>query len=190
MLVRFNCYSFFMQSGNFFESPFRGIPLNQQVEHPNIVVGRYSYYSGYYHGHSFEKCAWYLSRDRDDVDQLIIGSFCSIGTGAVFVMAGNQGHRLDWVSTFPFYYAQEKGMEEAVDGYKKAGNTVVEHDVWIGAEAMVLPGITIGTGAVVGARALVTKDVLPYTIVAGNPAKTIRMRFSPEEIEKCLEMRW
>lgn len=76
---------------NFFESPFRGKLLSEQVTNPNIVVGRYSYYSGYYHGHSFDDCALFLMPDRDDIDRLFIGSFCSIGTGAAFVMAGNQG---------------------------------------------------------------------------------------------------
>ena len=85
---------------NFFESPFKGVPLDQQIRNPNIRAGRYSYYSGYYHGHSFDDCARYLSPERDDVDKLIIGSFCSIGSGASFIMAGNQGHRMDWIATF------------------------------------------------------------------------------------------
>lgn len=87
---------------NVFDSPFAGKPLTEQVTNPNIIVGRHSYYSGYYHGHGFDDCARYLNPDRDDVDKLIIGSFCSIGSGAVFMMAGNQGHRSDWISTFPF----------------------------------------------------------------------------------------
>lgn len=74
---------------NYFESPFRGITLDQQVTNPNIVVGRYSYYSGYYHGHGFDDCARYLLPD-EGADRLIIGSFCSIGSGAGFIMAGNQ----------------------------------------------------------------------------------------------------
>lgn len=77
---------------NFFESPFKGVTLDRQVKNPNIVVGRHSYYSGYYHGHSFDDCARYLLPD-DGVDKLIIGSFCSIGSGPAFIMAGNQGHR-------------------------------------------------------------------------------------------------
>ncbi|MGP7668788.1 hypothetical protein ACTZVH_27370, partial [Klebsiella pneumoniae] len=88
---------------NYFDSPFKGKLLSEQVKNPNIKVGRYSYYSGYYHGHSFDDCARYLFPDRDDVDKLIIGSFCSIGSGASFIMAGNQGHRYDWASSFPFF---------------------------------------------------------------------------------------
>ncbi|MER4375778.1 type B chloramphenicol O-acetyltransferase, partial [Klebsiella pneumoniae] len=106
---------------NFFESPFKGIPLDQQVTHPNIVVGRHSYYSGYYHGHGFDDCARYVLPDAD-ADRLIIGAFCSIGSGAAFIMAGNQGHRPEWVSTFPFFYANASWPQaQAADGYLPAG---------------------------------------------------------------------
>lgn len=125
---------------NYFESPFLGKPLTEQVTNPNIIVGRYSYYSGYYHGHSFNDCARFLTPDRTDVDQLVIGSFCSIGTGASFMMAGNQGHRNDWVSTFPFFYVpEEPAFDGALNAYRPAGDTVVGNDVWIGAEAMIMP---------------------------------------------------
>lgn len=176
---------------NYFESPFRGQLLSEQVTNPNIIVGRYSYYSGYYHGHSFDDCARYLMPDRDDVDKLIIGSFCSIGTGATFMMAGNQGHRNDWISTFPFFFmSEEPAFAGAINAYQPAGDTVVGNDVWIGAEAMIMPGVRIGHGAMIGSRALVTKDVEPYTIVGGNPAKPIRKRFSDEQIAMLLEMAW
>lgn len=175
---------------NYFENPFKGIPLSEQVTHPNIIVGRYSYYSGYYHGHSFDDCARYLLPDAEGVDKLIIGSFCSIGSGVSFIMAGNQGHRMEWVSTFPFFYTDDEYTNDAIDGYQNAGNTEVGHDVWIGAEAMIMPGIKIGHGALIGARALITKDVEPYTIVAGNPGKPIRKRFSEEQISLLLEMEW
>jgi chloramphenicol O-acetyltransferase type B len=85
---------------NYFDSPFKGITLDRQVTPPNIRVGRFSYYSGYYHGHSFDECARYLPHE-EGADKLIIGSFCSIGSGAAFIMAGNQGHRSEWISTFP-----------------------------------------------------------------------------------------
>lgn len=179
-----------VQRYNFFESPFKGIPLDKQVKNPNIIVGRYSYYSGYYHGHDFNECARYLMPDRDDVDKLLIGSFCSIGTGVSFIMAGNQGHRMEWISTFPFFWLDEKCMEEAPNGYKSVGNTEIGHDVWIGAEAMIMPGIKIGHGAIIGARSLVTKNVEPYSIIGGNPAKMIRMRFSEKQIDQLLEMKW
>jgi chloramphenicol O-acetyltransferase type B len=175
---------------NYFESPFLGIPLSQQVTHPNIIVGRYSYYAGYYHGHSFDDCARYLLPDLG-ADKLLIGSFCSIGSGASFVMAGNQGHRNEWISTFPFYfYPDAPEFDGANNGYLPAGDTVIGSDVWIGAEAIIMPGVKVGDGAVVGTRALVTRDVEPYEIVGGNPARAIRRRFSDERVTMLLDMKW
>lgn len=176
---------------NNFESPFRGKIIAEHNTNPNIIAGKFSYYSGYYHGHAFEDCARYLFPDQDDVDKLIIGSFCSIGTGACFIMAGNQGHRSDWISTFPFYYMDEvDAFHGSLNAYRPAGDTIIGNDVWIGAEVMVMPGITIGDGAIIGSRALVTKDVAPYTVVAGNPAKEIRKRFAPTAIDRLQEMKW
>ncbi|MFA0413088.1 type B chloramphenicol O-acetyltransferase [Vibrio renipiscarius] len=175
---------------NYFDSPFVGQSLQEQVTNPNIIVGKYSYYSGYYHQHSFDDCARYLMPDRDDVDKLIIGSYCSIGSGAVFMMAGNQGHRHDWVSTFPFYYQRTSEHSQAQDAFQRAGDTIIGNDVWIGSEAMIMSGIQIGHGAVIASRAVVTKPVPPYAIVGGNPAKIIRYRFTPEEIAQLLEMQW
>ncbi len=175
---------------NVFESPFKGITLDRLVTHPNIRVGRHSYYSGYYHGHGFDDCARFLLPD-DDADKLIIGSFCSIGSGAAFIMAGNQGHRSDWISTFPFFWMPEvSSFAGAKNGFQPAGDTVVGNDVWIGSEAIVMPGVTIGDGAVIGTRALVTKDVEPYAIVGGNPARIIRKRFANADIDRLLELRW
>ena len=175
---------------NYFESPFRGITLDKQVKSPNLVVGKYSYYSGYYHGHGFEDCARYLLPD-EGADRLVIGSFCSIGSGAAFIMAGNQGHRNEWISTFPFFFMPEvPEFENAANGYLPAGDTVIGNDVWIGSEAIIMPGITVGDGAVIGTRALVTKNVEPYAIVGGNPAKTIRKRFDEDSIALLLEMKW
>ncbi|WP_230533835.1 type B chloramphenicol O-acetyltransferase [Microvirga roseola] len=176
---------------NFFESPLQGRPLSEQVTNPNIVVGRYSYYSGYYHGHSFDDCARYLLPEPSEVDRLIIGSFCSIATGVTFMMHGNQGHRTDWASTFPFFYmTQESAFAQAQDPFLPAGDTIVGNDVWIGSEAMIMPGIKIGHGAVIGSRSVVTRDVEPYAIVVGNPARPVRRRFSDEEIAMLLEMAW
>lgn len=176
---------------NFFESPFKGKIIKDHITNPNITAGKYSYYSGYYHGHSFDDCARYLFPDRRDVDQLIIGAFCSIGSGVSFIMAGNQGHRHDWISSFPFHYMPEvEAFNGAVDGFANGGNTVVGNDVWIGSEAMTMPGVCIGDGAVIGSRALVTKDVAPYAVVGGNPARLIKKRFSDQEIEMLLEARW
>jgi len=175
---------------NYFDSPFKGITLDRQVTHPNIRVGRFSYYSGYYHGHSFDECARYLPHE-EGADKLIIGSFCSIGSGAAFIMAGNQGHRSEWISTVALYWMpEEPAFAGAQNGYQAAGDTVIGNDVWIGSEAIVMPGIRIGDGAVIGTRALVTRDVEPYAIIGGNPAKTIRKRFDDRRIEMLVEMQW
>lgn len=175
---------------NHFDSPFVGVPIRDQITNPNIVAGEHSYYSGYYHGHSFDDCARYLMPDRDDVDKLIIGRYCSIGSGAVFMMAGNQGHRMDWGSTFPFFYQSNPLFEGARDGFVRAGDTRIGHDVWIGSEAMIMPGVQVGDGAVIASRAVVTRDVPPYAIVGANPAKLIRYRFDDALVGKLLEMQW
>ncbi|MEN5177113.1 Chloramphenicol acetyltransferase [compost metagenome] len=173
-----------------FESPFKGRLLSDLVINPNIIVGRYSYYSGWYHGHGFDDCARYLMTEPG-VDRLIIGDFCSIGSGAAFIMAGNQGHRNDWASSFPFFYMPEvPHFAGAVDAFQKAGDTVIGNDVWIGSEAIIMPGVKVGDGAVIGTRALVTRDVEPYAIVGGNPARVIRKRFDDDSVAKLLEMKW
>ncbi len=175
---------------NYFESPFAGKPIKQQVTNPNIIVGDHSYYSGYYHKHSFEECVRYLNPERDDVDKLVIGRYCSIGSGAVFMMAGNQGHQHSWISTYPFFYHNSDAFEGAIDGFERSGDTVIGNDVWIGTEAMIMSGVTIGDGAIIASRAVVTKDVAPYSIVGSNPAKLIRYRFGEDEITKLLAMQW
>jgi len=174
---------------NYFENEFSSELLCKTVNHPNICVGAFSYYSGYHHKHSFVHCVRYLDKKSKNVDKLIIGKYCSIGSGAVFMMAGNQGHRIDWVSTFPFYY-QANIFKGSKNAFKKAGDTRIAHDVWIGSEAMIMAGVSIGSGAVVASRAVVTKDVEPYTIVGGNPAKVIKKRFDNATIDKLLALKW
>ena len=102
-----------------FKNQFTSQLLCETVKHPNISVGKFSYYSGYHHKHDFIECVRYLHDKRKDVDKLIIGSYCSIGSGAVFMMAGNQGHRSDWVSTFPFYF-QANIFKESKNGFEKS----------------------------------------------------------------------
>jgi chloramphenicol O-acetyltransferase type B len=129
----------------------------------------------------------------DETDWLIIGKFCSIASGVKFIMGGNQGHNHDFFTSYPL-----EVLREDFDGYKNSssiayerkGDTVVGNDVWIGVEALILPGIKIADGAVIGARSVVTKDIGPYEIWGGNPAKLIRKRFSDDVIELLLEIRW
>jgi len=174
---------------NYFANEFSSELLSQTVTHPNISVGVFSYYSGYHHKHSFEGCVRYLDKRNKGVDKLIIGKYCSIGSGVVFMMAGNQGHRTDWASTFPFYF-QANIFKSAQNAYIKAGDTHIGNDVWIGSEAMIMAGVTIGSGAVIAARAVVTKDVAPYTVVGGNPAQTIKHRFTELTVGKLLKLKW
>ncbi|WP_341678798.1 CatB-related O-acetyltransferase [Niveibacterium sp. SC-1] len=155
-----------------------------------VVAGRCTYYSGEYHAQAFDECVRYL-RDGPDADRLIFGSFCSVASGAVFVMGGNQGHRHDWLSTYPFFYApREAGFADARDAYRKAGDTVIGSDVWIGTEALIMPGVKVGHGAVIASRAAVTRDVPPYAIVGGNPAQVIRSRFGEADVAQLLEIAW
>lgn len=105
------------------------------------------------------------------------------------MMAGNQGHRMDWVSTFPFYF-QANIFKASKNAYIKAGATVIGNDVWIGSEAMIMAGVNIGSGAVVAARAVVTKDVPPYAVVGGNPAQIIKYRFDEKTITQLLNLKW
>jgi len=172
-----------------FDNQFSSQLLHETVNHINIDIGKFSYYSGYHHKHDFVECVRYLHDKRKDVDRLKIGSYCSIGSGAVFMMAGNQGHCKDWVSTFPFFF-QANIFKSAKNGFEKTGDTVIGNDVWIGSEAMIMSGITIGDGAIIAARAVVTKDVSPYSIVGGNPAVVIKSRFTDKEIEQLLFMKW
>ena len=117
-----------------------------------------------------------------------IGDYCSMAQGVQFSLGGN--HRVDWVTTYPFRVIL--GLPGAwTDGHPRPeGEIVVGNDVWIGAEALILAGVTIGDGAVIAARAVVTGDVAPYAIVGGIPAREIRRRFTPEQIDALLALRW
>jgi acetyltransferase-like isoleucine patch superfamily enzyme len=124
--------------------------------------------------------------------KLRIGKFCSIADGVKIFLGGN--HRTDWITTYPFSGLGFKDVwTEACDikGHPATkGNVVIGNDVWIGYEAAIMSGVTVGDGAVIAARAVVAKDVEPYSIFGGVPAKEIRKRFSSEEINKLLEIKW
>lgn len=171
--------------------------LRELVTNPLIQVGKHSYYSGYYENQDFEDgCVRYLWGDEKtrsafnpketfgwELDSLIIGNYVCIGSGVVILMGGNHNHRTDWVTVYPF----ESHLKAS---FSPKGETVIKSDAWIGMNAMILPGITIGEGAVVAAGSVVTKNVPPYTIVGGNPAQIIKKRFSEKEIAMLLEIRW
>jgi acetyltransferase-like isoleucine patch superfamily enzyme len=127
-------------------------------------------------------------RYQGDNEPVTIGAYCSIAAGVTFLPGGN--HHTDWVSSFPFR-AQLNLSCAFTDGnpYSK-GPIVVGNDVWIGRCATILSGVTVGDGAVVGACAVVASDVRPYAVVVGNPAREVRRRFTDEQIDRLLAMRW
>ena len=145
-----------------------------QQRYPQHIVGRHSYGQPVIH-------AW------GEGATLEIGAFCSFASGVQIFLGGE--HRVDWVSTFPFNVLWPTG--KGIQGHPKTkGNVKIGHDVWIGTEAIVMSGVTIGDGAVIAARAIVTKDVPPYAIVAGNPARIVRNRFDDEIITRLLAIQW
>lgn len=125
-------------------------------------------------------------------DKLIIGKFCAIATGATFIMNG-ANHDMTGFSTYPFHIFKngwEEGFQPDSIPKLNRGNTVIGNDVWIGSQATILPGIKIGDGAIIGAKAVVASDVPPYSIVVGNPGRVVRLRFSPEVIDLLLSVQW
>ena len=118
---------------------------------------------------------------------LQIGAFCSIAEGVKIFLGGE--HRIEWATTFPFSVLWESARD--IKGHPKTkGDVIIGSDVWLGAEAVILSGVTIGDGAVVGARSVVTNDIPPYAIVAGNPARMVKKRFDDQTIERLLQVRW
>jgi len=126
--------------------------------------------------------------------QLIVGKYCSIGHGCKFYLGGN--HRHDWITTYPFqvhriHKSTFKSISEHIEGYPQSnGDIEVGNDVWFGENVTVMSGIKIGDGAVIGTNSTVVKDVEPYSITGGHPAKHIKYRFSEDIIKKLLEIKW
>jgi len=153
------------------------------------VVGDYTYYDDPEDAEHFERNVLYHFPFIGD--KLIIGKFCAIAKGAQFIMNG-ANHKLSGISTYPFQIfgnGWEKVMPSLSDlPYK--GDTVIGNDVWIGYDALIMPGVRIGDGAIVSSRSVVTGDVAPYTIVGGNPAKTIKARFAPEAVARLQAIAW
>ena len=163
--------------------------INSVVTNPNIIVGDYSYYDDGEDGpESFEK---HVTHHYDFIgDKLIIGKFCSIAKGIEFVMNG-ANHMLDCYSAYPFEVIDEfKGLSRPFGSRANRGDTIVGNDVWFGQNVTVLPGVHIGDGAIIGANSVVSRDVPPYSVVAGNPAVVRKYRFDDETIELLLELKW
>ncbi len=162
--------------------------LKNIITNPNIIVGDYTYYDDFETVHNFEKNVKYLFDFTGD--KLIIGKFCMIASNVTFIMNG-ANHLTDAISTFPFAIFGGD-WSNAMEGktYPTKGNTTIGNDVWIGYNATIMAGVTIGDGAIIATNSVITKDVAPYSIVGGNPAKLIKKRFSEERIEQLLEMAW
>lgn len=163
--------------------------IKNVITRSNIIVGDYTYYDDINGADTFEK---HVTHHYEFLgDKLIIGKFCAIARGIEFVMNG-ANHRMNSITTYPFNI-MGNGWEAATPALSDLpfkGDTTVGNDVWIGQNVTVMPGIHIGDGAIISANATVTKDVPPYTIVGGNPAKTIRKRFDDELIEYLLQLKW
>lgn len=163
--------------------------LKNIITNPNILVGDYTYYDDFENVENFEKNVKY---HFDFIgDKLIIGKFCMIASDVKFIMNG-ANHKIDGISAYPFYIFGEDWAKATPKSGELPfkGNTIIENDVWIGNNVTIMPGVKIGNGAIIATNSTVTKDVEDYSIVAGNPAKEIRKRFSEEKIKELLEMQW
>lgn len=160
--------------------------LKNIVTNPNIIVGDYTYYDDPVDVHRFNDNVLY---HFDFIgDKLIIGKFCQIASNVTFIMNG-ANHDLSGFSSFPFVMLKSYWPEIPFSPTSK-GNTIIGNDVWIGYGAVIMPGVTIGDGAIIGTHAMVTKDVAPYSIVAGNPATEIRKRFDDATIAFLCQLNW
>ena len=171
---------------------YQTIYLNTIINNPNIIVGDYTIYNDFVNDPTqFEKNN-VLYHYPINQDRLIIGKFCSIACGAKFLF-NSANHTLKSLSnyTFPLFF-EEWGLNKknVTSAWDNKGDIIIDNDVWIGYEAVIMAGVHIGDGAVIAARAVETKDVPPYTIVGGTPARKIRMRFEEETIAKLQQIQW
>lgn len=168
------------------------IYLKNVITNPNIIVGDYTMYNDFVNDPTLFEKNNVLYHYPINHDKLVIGKFCSIACGAKFLF-NSANHTLSSLSTYPFpLFFEEWDLErkDVTNAWDNKGDIIIGNDVWIGYEAIILAGVTIGDGAIIGTRALVTKDVPPYTIVGGIPAKPIRKRFSEETISYLLGIKW
>lgn len=166
--------------------------LKNVITDPNIEVGDYTIYNDFVRNPCDFQKNNVLYHYPINGDKLIIGKFCSIACGAKFLFtSGNHSLKSLSTYTFPIFYEEwNLDRSDITTAWDNKGNIVIGNDVWIGYEAVILSGVKIGDGAIIGARAVVTKDVEPYTIVGGVPAKPIRKRFDDQTIAKLEEIKW
>ncbi len=166
--------------------------LKNVISNPNIEIGEYTMYNDFVNDPKKFEINNVLYQYPINHDKLIIGKFCSIACGAKFIF-NSANHTLTSLSTYPFplfYEEWELEKEDVTEAWDNKGDIIIGNDVWIGYEAVILAGVMIGDGAIIGTRAVVTKDVPPYTIVGGVPTKPIRKRFNDETIAELLRLKW
>ncbi len=175
------------------KEPMKGFPqvgyLKNYITSENIIVGDYTYYDDPEGPHRFESNVLYHFPFIGD--KLMIGRFCAIAKDVKFIMNG-ANHKISGFSTYPFQIfgnGWEKVMPKDGDlPYKD--DTEIGHDVWIGYEATIMPGVKIGSGSIIASKSVVVEDVPPYSVVGGNPAKVIKSRFTDDVIQELLEIAW
>ena len=173
--------------------PMPGFPqicfVKNTVNNPKIIIGDYTYYDDSEDSENFERNVLYhypFSKDR-----LIIGKFCALAKGVKFIMNG-ANHQVSGFSSYPFFIFGN-GWEKVTPQDNELpfkGDTIVGNDVWIGYESIIMPGVTIGDGAIVAAKSVVVKDVPAYSVIGGNPAQVIKRRFSQNIVDRLLEISW
>lgn len=168
------------------------IYLKSVITNPNIEVGDYTMYNDFVNDPiDFEKNN-VLYHYPINHDKLIIGKYCSIACGAKFIFT-SANHTLKSLSTYPFplfWEEYELDKMNVTQAWDNKGDIIIGNDVWIGYEAVIMPGVHIGNGAIIGTRAVVTKDVEPYTILGGVPAKPLKKRFDDKTINKLQSICW
>lgn len=167
--------------------------LKNVVNDPAITVGDYTIYDDFANDpRDFQRNNVLYHYPECNHDRLTIGKFCSIACGARFLF-NSANHTLGSLAnyTFPLFFEEwELDRANVAAAWDNKGDIVIGNDVWIGYEAVIMAGVRIGDGAVIAARAVVTRDVPPYTIVGGVPAKTIRPRFDDRTAARLLELQW
>lgn len=173
--------------------PMEGFPqvcfIKNTVTNPNIIIGDYTYYDDLEDSENFERNVLYHYPFIGD--KLVIGKFCALATGVKFIMNG-ANHQMSGFSTYPFNIFGS-GWERVTPKPEELpfkGDTVIGNDVWIGYEAVIMPGVKIADGAIIAAKSVVVKDIPPYAVVGGNPASLLRQRFPDEIINALLEIAW
>lgn len=170
------------------------VHLNKVIDHPRIEIGDFTYFG---HLEVLEDYAAFLAPYIFPLspEKLVIGKFCQIAHG-VRIITSSANHDMSGFSTYPFnnfMMTPETGLDEIKAMFNvpdRKGDTIIGNDVWIGMEAVIMPGVTIGDGAIISARSVVTRDVPPYTIVGGNPATPLKQRFNDATITQLLDIAW